>query len=239
MQSRGAAVASPPHAAVPSVNSNRETLDDHLVSPPRRSYCRPLPSLNEASLSSFFAVHDAGLHANLPSAQASEEDAADRVTSATLPRICSSEETDAEEGVAAAFAHDTTDDPFEAFWDISPAARWGSSATEMPPHITTSSAPFETGSAFCSVTAFASETHEKDNHPSEVLNQNNRLSSLSMANQRNTIVHRFSAAHQRNSVNRSADTQRTASKATTLQQRQRRFSLQQEDTIEIKRRSYV
>ncbi|AYU82351.1 hypothetical protein LdCL_340007000 [Leishmania donovani] len=239
MRSRGSAVASPPSAAVPSVNSNHETLNDRLVSPARRSYRCPLPSSNEASLSSFFAVYDAGLHANLSMAQASEEDAAHRATSATLPRVCSSKDTEAEEGVAAALAPDTTDDPFEAFRDILPAAQWGSSVTEMPPHITTSSAPFETGSAFHSVTAFASEAHEKDNHPSEELNQSNRLSCFFMESHRNTIAHRPSAAQQRNSVNRSVDTQRTASKAMTLQQRQRRFSLQQEDSIEIKRRGYA
>ncbi|CAG9581737.1 hypothetical protein LMJF_34_0175 [Leishmania major strain Friedlin] len=252
MRSRNAAVASPPPAAVPSVNSNHESLSDRLVSPARRSYRCPLPSSNEASLSSFFAVDDAGLHANLSMTQASEEDAAHRAASATLPRVCSSKDTEAEEGVAAALAPDTTDDPFEAFWDISPAAQWGGSVTEMLPRITTSSAPFETGSASRSVTAFASGTHEKDSHSSEEFNQNNRLSCVSMerhrntilhrpsaAQQRNTILHRPSVVQQRNSVNRSVDTQRTTSKTMTLQQRQRRFSLQQEDSIEIKRRSYA
>ncbi|GET92106.1 hypothetical protein LtaPh_3402100 [Leishmania tarentolae] len=237
MRSRGPTDTLSHSAYVPSLNSDHDTLEGPIMSLVQRSYHHPLPSSNEASLSSFFAAQDPWLHATLSMAQVGDEDAEEQAASTTLPRVCSSEATQAEDGNTAARGADTTDNPFEAFWDLSPRAGWDNSATELQPHIITSSTPLETASAFRTVTAFAPETHEDNCQISEEESRSNRLSCFYMGRHRIAAGHRASEVQQRNSVNTSVDTQRAASKATTLQQRQRRFSLPQDGTIEIKRRS--
>ncbi|KAG5467697.1 hypothetical protein LSCM4_00775 [Leishmania orientalis] len=236
MRSRGAAEESPLPVTATSLKGNVKAFEHPLATPARHNFRGPLCSSNEESLPSFFVGKDVEAQATPVTINVSEEEVAHRAFSANVLRSGPSEETEAEEGVTSTADPTTTEDPFEVFWGFSTAPGWGSDATEMRPHGTTS-APWETAPAFCGIGAFASDTRETGGRVSGELSQHNRLSHAAHHRQRGAILHRPSAGQQRNSVNNSTDPQHTSSKEVTLQRRQRRFSVPHDDAIEVKRRS--